>query len=389
MKIGILTTHDSINYGAVLQAYAMAEVYRRAGHETRLIDRRRDPRGLPLKWELSEYSAFRRLASVLNATGAWTERARRQKTLRFLREGIGFTDYHFRDWRDAPPDLGVDLVSIGSDQVLNADVNDPFDYLPGRIPAGTPAISYAASLGKGTVPEAIRGEFLAAVSRLKAVSVREAESVGFLAAGGVKAAHVVDPVALAGRGTWDRLTGPVTKSGRIFVYLLARRTPEDLDYLAAYAAKTGTAIDCFIGGLLFDPLTRRSHPRLYKNLRRWSRWRGVPGFTLHAAAGPVDFVRAIAAADAVVTSSYHALVFSALYGRNVRFVLPDAGMPQVGMMARVRDYAGTILRGPLLQPTLEAALESVRKDAPTETDDGELARRREFSAGWLEEALKC
>lgn len=385
MRIGILTTHDSINYGAVLQTYAMASVYRKMGHDVRIIDRRRDPLGWPLKWELSGYSPFRRWASFMTATGAWSELKRRRRTLSFLREKVGMTDYWFRQWTEAPDDLGADLVSVGSDQVWNPEVNDPLDYLPGRLKAR--AISYAASFGAGTIPDSLLGTFLPAVSRLKAVSVREAEAADFLTGHGIRAAHVIDPVALAGRETWDELVRPVRPTGRLFVYLLGRRTFDDLDFLASYAARERVEIDCFVGGLLFAPLSRHGIPRLFKNWRRWRRWNREPRFHLNVSADPVEFVRALAGADAVVTSSYHALVFSALYGKNVRFVLPETGTPQVGMMARIRDYAGSVVRGPLLQPTLEAALDSARSHETTKTDDEELARRRRESFLWLENAV--
>lgn len=38
MKIGILTFHRAHNYGAVLQAFALQEYLRKAGHEVKIID---------------------------------------------------------------------------------------------------------------------------------------------------------------------------------------------------------------------------------------------------------------------------------------------------------------------------------------------------------------
>ena len=42
MKIGILTFHCAVNYGAVLQAYALQEILRSLGHEVYVIDYRPD-----------------------------------------------------------------------------------------------------------------------------------------------------------------------------------------------------------------------------------------------------------------------------------------------------------------------------------------------------------
>ena len=42
MKIGILTFHDTHNFGACLQAYALSEVLRRWGHEVEFINYHND-----------------------------------------------------------------------------------------------------------------------------------------------------------------------------------------------------------------------------------------------------------------------------------------------------------------------------------------------------------
>ena len=388
MKIGILTLHDSINYGALLQAYAMGCVYRSLGHEVVLIDRRRDRFGAPLKSDLSGLSSVRRLAWFLNATGIWHETVRRRRTLAFLSGRIGFTPFHFSNWRDAPADLGVDLVSVGSDQVWNATIHDPLDYLPGRIPCGLPVISYAASVGMPRIPDGLAEEFRAAVRRFGAVSVREATAVGLLAEMGVAAQQVVDPVVLAGRKAWDGLLGGKAKpSGRIVFYMLGGDSAPYAEEVGRLADRFGVEVDFFVGRMLLEPLTRRGHPRLLKNLRLWHKYRRSPRVHLHLADGPESFVRAIAGADAVITGSYHALLFSALFERNVRFVVPEASTPQAGMMVRIQDYAGSVIRGPLLQPSVAAAFASVAAGERTGVDSDELERRRQASLNWLKGVL--
>ena len=386
MKIGILTLHDSTNCGAVLQAYAMSRVYASLGHDAVLIDRRRNPLGWPLKSILSDFTPTRRAAWFLNASGMWLENVRRRKTLRFLRERIGLTGYHFHEWPDAPRDLGVDLVSVGSDQVWNAGINDPLDYMPGRIPGGVPCIAYAASVGAGDFPEGIRGPVREALAGFRAVSVREKTSVDALARLGVDAAHVVDPVVLAGRGVWDGLLGEPAPSGRVFVYMLGTDQFKCVAALGRRGAGGGAEFDFFTGQMILPPLSSRSHPRLFKNLRLWRKCRS-PRVRMNLTAGPEDFARAIASSDAVVTNSYHALLFAVIYGKNVRYVLPDASTPQHGMMVRIRDYAESIVQGPLLQSGLDAALDSVASGERVSVDAETLERRRAESLGWLKEAL--
>ena len=390
MKVGLLTLHDSINYGALLQAYALSRVYRMLGHDPVLIDRRRDPFGAPLKSDLSGLNFLRRTAWFLNATGIRREQERRRRTLAFLRDKIGLTSYHFTDWRDAPSDLGVDLVSVGSDQVWNASIHDPLDYLPGRIPSGLPVISYAASIGMPRLPDTLEEDFRSAVRNFKAVSVREETAVSLLAEMGVSARQVVDPVVLAGRKVWEELLErPIEPSGRVVFYMLGGDSSPHVEKVVELAERYGVEVDFFVGRMLLDPLSHRGHPRLFKNLRLWRRFHRSSRVHFHLEDGPASFVRAIAGASAVVTGSYHALLFAILFGRDVRFIVPGASTPQAAMMVRIRDYAEKIVRGPLLQPSVEAAFASVAAGERTKIEVEELERRRQASLAWLKEAIGC
>ena len=44
MRIGILTFHDEVNYGSLLQAYAMQTALQDMGHEAFIVDRWHEPR---------------------------------------------------------------------------------------------------------------------------------------------------------------------------------------------------------------------------------------------------------------------------------------------------------------------------------------------------------
>ena len=44
MRIGILTYHDEVNYGSLLQAYAMQTVLTDMGHDAVVVDRWFEPK---------------------------------------------------------------------------------------------------------------------------------------------------------------------------------------------------------------------------------------------------------------------------------------------------------------------------------------------------------
>ena len=391
MKIGILTLHDSPNYGAVLQAYAMRSYLTGRGHEAFVIDRRRDPGNVPLRTPPAERDSVRLFGLFkADARNGVCEYARRcARTLAFERDRIGMSAYHFHDWQDAPRDLGLDLVLVGSDQVWNANNLDPADYLLKDIPGNPPGIAYAASIGMPEIPAEKVGEFRAGFARFAAIGVREREAAETVRALGFAAEHVVDPVLLAGWDVWkDLLAADAAHVGgtpRTFAYFLAEDVEAMLPELADFAAKTGCRVELFV-----DWFVRRTPHGVggwIRNGKFWKAWRRR-GIDFRLDAGPEEFVRAIAAAKAVVSNSYHALMFSLVFGKEVRIVLPTHPVRRK-MNARLREFEGTLTEGPLLADKLSDALKSIASGERVRIRDEALASRISSSARWLDAAISA
>ena len=117
MKIGILTFHSQLNYGGVLQCWALQTALEEMGHEVVVVDRwlDADRESLVGAYNLKQWIKF--VVRVVLGLGDYGLYRRRAKTERFLNKYINLTPYHFYKWDEAPADLGVDLLVIGSDQV--------------------------------------------------------------------------------------------------------------------------------------------------------------------------------------------------------------------------------------------------------------------------------
>lgn len=393
MRIGILTLHDSPNYGAVLQAYALRAYLTGLGHEAFVIDRRRDPGNAPLRTPPAERDSVRLFGLFkVDARNGASEYARRcARTLLFERDRIGMSPYHFHAWKDAPRELGLDLVLVGSDQVWNANNLDPADYLLKDVPGNPPGIAYAASIGMPELPADRVGEFRAGFARFAAIGVREREAAEMVRALGFTAEHVVDPVLLAGREVWkglmadDTAHAPVDGTPRTFAYFLAEDVEGMLPELADFAAKTGRRIDLFV-----DWYARRAPHGTggwMKNGRFWKKWR-ERGVDFRLDAGPEEFVRSITAATAVISNSYHALMFSLVFGREVRIVLPTHPVRRK-MNARLREFEGVLTEGPLIADTLSAALASLAAGERVTVRTDALSARVDASRIWLANALEA
>ena len=122
-------------------------------------------------------------------------------------------------------------------------------------------------------------------------------------------------------------------------------------------------------------------------MRFWKKWKDR-GIDFRLDAGPEEFVRSIAAADSVVSNSYHALMFSLVFGREVRIVLPTHPFRRK-MNARLREFEGTLTDGPLIADTLSAALASLAEGACATVRTDALSKRADASRAWLSSALEA
>lgn len=131
MKIGILTFHSQLNYGGVLQCWALVQALKGMGHEVVVVDRWITPdnglleHGYNHGWK----PLIKLLLRTVTLCGDFAVWLRVRRTKRFVKS-LGLTNYHFHDWKDAPNDLGIDCLVVGSDQVWHGgDWGDPRPYL--------------------------------------------------------------------------------------------------------------------------------------------------------------------------------------------------------------------------------------------------------------------
>jgi hypothetical protein len=389
MRVGILTFHSQINYGALLQAYAMQLIYRELGCEPVIIDRWLDPDGAVLSWRghksLKEW--IKDGLSLAYGIGVWSRYVRYWKTKRFLKRRLRLTSYHFHDWKDAPEDLGVDLISVGSDQVWNARLFPVAPYFLDGAPEWIPAIAYAASMGMPDIPETLHELYSKGVRRFRDVSVREKEGERLLAALGVRARQVADPTLLLSPSEWSRLVGDGRPEERkLLVYVLAEDVWEMLPAVESFAGRNSCSVVLLVEG--FERRFGKSVGAVACFLRMKLRLLRSP-VRIFASAGPVDFVREIKSASWIVSNSYHALMFSVIFRRQIRIMMPH-DETRKGMHARMAEFSGTVVEGPLMQRSMEEALASIERGEEIGFNESALGKKIEDSRRWLNDALeKC
>ena len=379
MRIGILTYHDEVNYGSLLQAYAMQTALTDMGHDVLVIDRWFEPRQNRIYGILHTTSAQAWIKWLLKGvwgTGSWALFLRQWRSRKFIRRYLKLTPYHFHGCKDAPKDLGLDLIVVGSDQVWHPNAQ-PHVYLLNELKQ-VPGIAYAASFGANEIPEAKRALYRAGFKNFKAIGIREKEGVEMARHLGVaNPVHVVDPTLLVNPRCWRKFVGksPTQHQKRITCYFLSEDIFALSVKLGRWARSHNIEIDFFTQN--FSVPFHRIRPCLKKWLMYWT-CRVLYPVHFRSAAGPREFLRSIASADCVFTNSFHALMFSIIFEKNIRIVKPTA---------RMQEFSGTVVKGPLIMDTIEDAFASFERGESIEFDQNELNRRRMFSKAWLSQAI--
>ncbi len=386
MKIGILTFHSQLNYGGVLQAYAMQMALQAMGHEVVVIDCWMDERNGNLwgpflnNWKGWTGSLIRGAAG----TGTFGRLFRHWHTIRFVRKKLNLTPYHFYEWKDAPKELGVDVMLVGSDQVWNGHWGKPRPYLLEGAPS-VPAIAYAASFGMRALPEELISAYREGFQRFKAISVREAEGIGLVESQGASATHVVDPTLLLEPNIWKtKVTCSTQKKRTLVCYLLAEDVNELYPQLYAFAKAQHCKVKILVDWYTLPfPKTVSQVIQRIKHITR----NIFSPVKLELAAGPQEFLNAFANATWVLSDSFHAVMFSSIFGKNVRILRPKNEFRQK-MFARIEEFAQqAVAAGTLIADDVPSALISLVEDAPLQFNADFIARRRAESKAWLENAL--
>lgn len=390
MKIGILTLHSQTNYGGVLQAFALQETLKSLGHDVVIIDRWMDVHNCTLKGITASRSFVgwcKFLVRMVLGFGDGADYIRHLRTARMLPSLLKLTPYHFYHWRDAPIDLGVDVVIVGSDQVWNPKLQGAeLPYLLDGAPP-VPAIAYAASFGTQRLPADMESRYEAGFKRFKAISVREREGAEIVEMLNCEAIHVLDPTILADRNIWDRFSR--SKSGRkrkrLVCYLIQDPLGFVIKDIGTFANEQDCDVEIFFGGpCSVLPSNLKELAQISTGFLRAFLRRNVH---VHAMATPDEFVREIAMADWVLTDSFHALMFSTIFRKNVRVLRPRSGRGSAGF-ARLEEFVNDYLKTNVLCETYQELFDSFLREQAVTYNESLLKRHQESSLSWLKAALR-
>lgn len=292
MKVGILTYYNAINYGAVLQAYALQNVIERMGHECELIN-------YPCpavekqyrKKRLSEHESWK--VYIMQLFSAHRLDIKKDAFKKFRKENMKLSEEVSRLTSDFTNKYNV-LIS-GSDQVFNPKNTEGDTAFLLDVRTTAKKISYAASIGNSDFLELWKSQYgfdyIKALKEFNELSFREEQAAEFVSEllGNIYET-VLDPVLLVDADFWKQFKKE-KKDDYIFVYNLGN-LKSLIEIVHKFAKTTGLQVVVANKDVKGDFLLRK-----YKDASSIS---------------PADFVSAIANAKYVITDSFHGTAFSVL-----------------------------------------------------------------------------
>lgn len=261
-RVGVITLHNSPNYGSCLQAYATQKVFEGIGAETSIIDYYRHD-AIPeneteraLNGQLAKRIPIFKIPGVKSLARIPVSRmvARRSAPLNeFRRAKLNLTSkkyYSAADLESDPPE--ADVYCTGSDQVWNSIWNGGFEraFYLSFASSDTKKIAYAASIGKSSLEDWEIPLMRDALSRYDAISVREVEAAELLDSIGVHGVvPVVDPTLMLEPSEWRNISdGWASDEPYILLYQLNRNSEFDA-YAQRVSKATGLPILCIAYGV--------------------------------------------------------------------------------------------------------------------------------------------
>lgn len=302
MKIGILTFHRALNYGAVLQCYALYQVLSEMGHEVEVIDYRpaaiEKERVLFSGVELQKRRGFFYKMRYIISTSLNYYRKKKVSAVfdRFLESNFQMSPL-VRGINDIPQ--YYDVIVFGSDQIWSNGICYGLDlvYWGQFNHADTKLVTYAASMGKhNIVSDSELTCIRAYIQSFDSISVREESLKRFFKQNfNVDSTLVIDPTLLIAHDVFDRLAVKPNLDRYVLLFTL-----EKDDNAIAFATNMSKQLSC--------PIVRMSVMRSVFSPAE----KTIKALEI----SPVEFCGYIKYATCVVCISFHGTAFSVIYRKN-------------------------------------------------------------------------
>ncbi|UEL48758.1 polysaccharide pyruvyl transferase family protein [Terrisporobacter hibernicus] len=368
MRICTLTCHDVYNHGASIQAYALMKYLKNIGHEVEIIDYKPDYLSQHYDiWGISNPKWKKNILTkviyiTLKMPGRLISLKRKKAFDKFREKNLIITQKRYTSNEELKKDLPqADVYICGSDQIWNSlhrNGKDPAFYLD-FVPDNKIKVAYAASFATDTIDDKYKPMVKKKVLKLDGVGIREKSGVEIVKGLGIdKAINVVDPVFLLDKEEWNKIGNETFNDNYILVY--------DFDK-SSLVEKIATEIAREKGLKIYT--INEDKPK-YANRH----------FNL---SGPNTFVSLVKNAEFVISNSFHAVVFSVIYNKNIAIVNRTENIN-----TRMKDLLDDLkLKNRLVNENYK--IEQILKDIDYTESNKILNQKIDFSKQYIDNILSA
>lgn len=306
-KVGLVCNYYMLNYGSLLQCYAIQKAIEDMGYDVEAIQFENVPTNkakkqlflrLKFKQMFKPKAVLKKLERIKNTNSNQfyndLRLVRKNRFHDFIDEKLCLSK-PYNCLEEVQADVkNYDVITLGSDQLLC-----PKDIILGYhtlefVPEGMKKISYAASFGLSKLPGSVVKKAGRDLKRFDNFAAREAEGAGiYKELTGKEAPVVVDPTLLLEVEQWRAVAGenPIIEGDYIFCYFIGdnskhRKMAENLKEKTGLKIVTIRHIDDYIeDDENFGDIAVND-------------------------AGPKEFINMIVNAKYVLSDSFHATIFS-------------------------------------------------------------------------------
>ncbi|MCI9246363.1 MAG: polysaccharide pyruvyl transferase family protein [Clostridia bacterium] len=294
-KIGILTFHNTINYGGVLQCFALQSFLTELGYYVEVINY--DSANIREHNQLIQKKGRRNILKSI-ALLPWNMK-RKINYQSFIKREFKLSKKITKQELSEFCNQSYDYIVVGSDQVWNREIIQGEEEVYYLDNVKTPKISYAASIGSNSKENL---ELLTkSVSNFKKLSIREQSTIDILEKEyQIFAEANMDPTLLLTREKWEKLLNIHTENeNELLLYILDNNS--NLNTIVEELKKTFSV----------------------EEIKTFSKKKfGIKEAKSLCTNGPKEFVENFKSAKYVLTTSFHGTVFSIIFQKEFFVILP-------------------------------------------------------------------
>lgn len=373
-KIGMLSFHESLSFGATLQCFALQKVVRDMGYDPEFIDFQRKKcaefkslKTQPSTKERLKQHVIRLILGIQNIIQSKNNKRVDSAFEDFKKENIKIGHKSFGSIDEIYKEkFDYNAFITGSDQVWN-----PFNsilevYGLGFVPEDVNTIAYAASMGVSKIPDDRKDDMNNALQKIRYISCREyegAEELSQLLSRDV--INVLDPTLLLCKEEWMEYESDKKVPDKYALCFFLG----SLDYPRKFAAELAKKNKCKLITIPGSPKDMFAKGEIAKGC------------------GPREFLELFHNAAFVCTDSFHGTAFAINYNKPFYSFCRRGYNETTSFLSRIKDLLEVVgLSERLIYPDSEVSFDIPKLDFVSANKA--LEKERAKSKAFLQEALK-